>query len=140
MERIKELLKGKDIQPSFQRMKILEILLGRKDHPNAAMIHGEVLKVIPTISKTTVYNTLGALEEKGLITSLSITGEETRYDCHIQPHHHLLCRLCGAILDIDICCKYAQASELEGHKIEEVHGYFKGVCSNCLQNGAGRIK
>lgn len=125
-------LVSKNIQPSHQRIKILEILANTKNHPNVNMIYDELSREMPTISKTTIYNTLNAFIEKGLISSLTITPEELRYDYDIRPHHHLLCRQCGAIIDIDVQCTYAEKREINGHKIEEIQGYFKGICRNCL--------
>ena len=97
------------------------------------MIYEDLVKEIPTISKTTIYNTLNALLETGVIHAITITGTETRYDCRGGAHHHLLCKSCGKIIDIDIECPYIEDEEIAGHRIEERHGYFKGICKNCLK-------
>ena len=130
-----EMLTRKNIHPSVQRLKILEVLLEGSEHPTAAMIHERVSREIPTISKTTVYNTLDTFAQKGLIQCLTIKPEESRYDGVAVSHHHLLCKRCGAIIDIDVCCEYAQKKEIDGHLVEEVHGYFKGVCRECRLQG-----
>lgn len=123
-----------NIQPSHQRLKILEMILDSKDHPNVSSLYEKLVREIPTISRTTVYNTLNAFLEKGLITYLTISPEEVRYDSRVDPHHHLICRKCRKIIDIDICCQYSQKQVFEGHCIEEVHGYFRGICRDCLNN------
>lgn len=135
MEELLNILSRQGIQPSFQRMKILEALLTRRDHPTVLSIYEDVSKEVPTISKTTVYNTLSTFTEKGLVTALTVSSEESRYDVETYPHHHLVCKQCGAILDINICCEYAVKSEVEGHRVEEVHGYFKGICRDCIVSG-----
>jgi Fe2+ or Zn2+ uptake regulation protein len=132
MEELIKILQSKNIHPSHQRIKILEILEKNKDHMNVNMIYDELLKEIPTISKTTVYNTLSAFAEKGLVHCLTITPEEMRYDYKTKPHHHLLCTRCGRIIDVDVQCPYADTMEIDGHSIEEIQGYFKGTCKECL--------
>lgn len=132
METILEKLQMHKIQPSFQRIKILELLNTKKEHMNVNMIYEELLNTIPTISKTTVYNTLKAFVEKGIIQCLTIVPEEMRFDINTTPHHHLFCKKCGKVLDINVHCQYADTMEIEGHMIEEIHGYFKGICKDCL--------
>ena len=96
-------------------------------------IYEYLTREIPTISKTTIYNTLNALLEKGIIHAITITGTETRYDCRDCPHHHLLCKSCGRIIDLEIECPYLDRTNIEGHRIDEKHGYFKGICKDCLE-------
>ena len=92
-----------------------------------------IAKRIPTISKTTVYNTVNLFLESGLIHAVTITGTKIRYDINSQNHHHFLCKKCGKIIDIDVECPFAKGrvEEIYGNKIEEIHGYFKGVCKEC---------
>jgi Fe2+ or Zn2+ uptake regulation protein len=111
----------------------MEYLEKHEIHPTAEMIYRALVREIPTISKTTIYNTLNALLLKGLIHSITITGTETRYDYHQLPHHHFLCTHCGKILDIAVECPYLARKEVSGHRIEELHGYFKGICKECLK-------
>jgi Fe2+ or Zn2+ uptake regulation protein len=49
-------------------------------------------------------------------------------------HHHFLCKKCGEILDIEIICPNLDRIIEHGHKVEEVHGYFKGICKKCIKN------
>lgn len=134
MEDLIKILQSRNIHPSHQRIKILEILEKNEDHMNVNMIYEELLKEIPTISKTTVYNTLSTFAEKGLVHCLTITPEEMRYDYRANPHHHLLCTRCGRIIDVDVQCRYADTMEIDGHCIEEIQGYFKGICRECLSH------
>ena len=86
----------------------------------------------PSLSKTTVYNSLEILNKHDIIHTISITGFETRYDIENKIHHHFLCKQCGRIIDIDIACPNIKKTLEYGHRIEEVHGYFKGKCKECL--------
>ena len=132
---LKERLLEKGLKPTFQRLKVLEYMdKHKKSHPTAEMIYEAISPEIPTISITTVYNTLNAFLEKGLVSAETITGTEIRYDLSTTSHHHFLCEKCGAILDIDIRCPFIdrKIDTVNGHKIIEVHGYFKGICKDCL--------
>ncbi len=68
----KEVLKEHSIAPSLQRIKILEFLEKNRTHPTADMIYQALVDEMPTLSKTTVYNTLKAFAEKGVIVELSL--------------------------------------------------------------------
>ncbi len=135
METIKNTLKEKGIKPTYQRLKILDYMSQNiRNHPTVEMIYAELAKEIPTISMTTVYNTLSTFIEKGLVCGVTITGTEVRYDLNTESHHHFLCKNCGQIIDVDIPCALApkKGELVEGHKLEEIHGYFKGTCRDCL--------
>lgn len=137
MERLKNLLKTKGLKPTYQRLRILEYMDNHeKCHPTAEMIYESLAPEIPTISVTTIYNTLNAFLEKGLVSAETITGTEIRYDIATRPHHHFLCKKCGGIIDLDIRCPYIdlEAESVDGHQITEVHGYFMGTCKKCLIN------
>ncbi len=138
MKRFKETLQARGLKPTYPRLRILEYLGKHEDHPTVEMIYEGLIRQIPTISKTTIYNTLNAFLEKGIIQAITITGTETRYDLRNLPHHHLLCKRCGKIIDIDIHCPYADQRKIDGHQIEERHGYFKGICRECLKKRGKR--
>jgi Fe2+ or Zn2+ uptake regulation protein len=135
MENINILLKETGIKPTYQRLKILDYMSKNlRNHPTVEMIYEELSKEIPTISMTTVYNTLSIFIEKGLVCGVTITGTEVRYDINTESHHHFLCNKCGDIIDVDVSCSLSgkKGELVDGHKIEEVHGYFKGTCRSCI--------
>jgi Fe2+ or Zn2+ uptake regulation protein len=136
IETLKNILKEKGIKPTYQRLKILDYMSQNiRNHPTVDMIYAELAKEIPTISMTTVYNTLSTFIEKGLVCGVTITGTEVRYDFNTESHHHFLCKKCGQIKDIDIPCSLAakKGELVDGHRLEEIHGYFKGTCRDCLE-------
>jgi len=135
MEKLKQTLKENVIKPTYHRLKILDFLSKNlKNHPTVEMIYAELAKEMPTISLTTVYNTLSTFIEKGLVCGVTITGTEVRYDFNTESHHHFLCKKCGQIIDVDVPCYLSgqKGKFVDGHKIEEIHGYFKGTCRDCL--------
>lgn len=131
---LKEILTAKGLKPTYQRILILDYLSGNmKKHLTTEHVYEALSKKTPTLSLTTVYNTLGSFLDAGLVTAITITGTEVRYELTTTPHHHLLCKRCGRIIDVDIQCPNANRKNIKGYKIDEVHGYFKGICKSCLK-------
>jgi Ferric uptake regulator family. len=60
-----------------------------------------------------------------------ITGTEVRFDAETRTHHHFLCESCGRILDLNVTCPNCAREEIDGHRIKELHGYFRGICASC---------
>lgn len=134
MQALKEILSSNGIKPTCQRLKILEYLQGSRAHPTVDKIYHDVVKDMPTISKTTVYNTLNALAEKNIVTPISITGTEVRFDFSERGnHHHFLCEKCHKIMDMQVICPNLEKREINGNIIKELHGYFKGICAGCAK-------
>jgi Fe2+ or Zn2+ uptake regulation protein len=127
----KELLKEHGIPPSLQRIKILEYLHDFNTHPTADVIYQALMNEMPTLSKTTVYNTLKAFAEKGVIVELSLFENEVRYEYNTTPHIHFKCIKCNIIYDISESFECLKNKEIEGHKVLEHHIYLKGICKNC---------
>ncbi len=135
MDRYVKILKENKLKVTPQRLEILRYLDINRTHPTADSIYSGLKEQNPSLSKTTIYNTLQLLGEHGLVQILTISGSELRFDSDISPHHHFLCKSCGKIYDVDIACPNADKVEAGGHRIDEIHGYFKGICKKCLNNG-----
>jgi len=136
-EKYVKLLKENSIKVTPQRLEILKYLDEHRIHPTADQIYTGLKEKNPSLSKTTVYNSLEILIEHSIIQSLTICSSELRYDFKHAMHHHFLCRKCGKITDIDIECPNLGKMLESGHNIEEVHGYFKGICKECMKKGSG---
>ncbi len=130
-EKIKEQLENNGIRPSHHRIEILKYLMEHKTHPTADIIHKDLVKRIPTLSKTTVYNTLNTFTEKNIVTALTIEENELRYDYDTSPHIHFKCEKCGNVYDIEPSENFCNKEEIDGHKILSFHIYYKGICKNC---------
>lgn len=125
-------LRKKNKRLSHRRWKVVEYLCKNPNHPTVDQIYGDLHKVIPKLSKTTIYNTLHILLETGLIRVITVEDNETRYDIITETHGHFKCVNCGAIFDFSIDLDSFTAEELNGFKIVDRDMYFKGVCSKCL--------
>ena len=135
-EKYVKLLKENSIKVTPQRLEILKYLDENRTHPTVDEIYSELKEKNPSLSKTTIYNSLETLKEHAIIQSLTISGTELRYDFENKIHHHFLCKICGNIIDINIKCPNLEKILKGGHKVEEVHGYFKGNCKKCMKKGS----
>lgn len=131
MERIKNYLKNKDLNPSYQRVKIYEFLRNNKNHPTVDDIHDALYRDLPTLSKTTIYNTLKLFSEKGLVTLLSIDEKEMHCDPNTEEHAHFQCIKCGKIEDRFISLKDILSKIPDISVVHSCHLYIKGVCKEC---------
>lgn len=113
-------------------MKVFQYLQENKNHPTVDMIYKALCTEIPTLSKTTVYNTLNLFIEKKIANILVIEENETRYDATMNVHGHFKCEKCGKIFDIDVDKRLLDTKNLENFEIKEQHLYFKGICQDCL--------
>jgi len=127
-----DLLNSKGVKPSFQRLLILEYIMRKKNHPSAEMIYTKISQDVPTLSRTTVYNTLNLFAQKGILTNLKIDDSEARYDLMEKPHAHFHCSVCEKIIDLDLKTPLYSRDSINGHKAREAHIHFNGVCRDCL--------
>lgn len=131
MERVGDFLREHSIKPSYQRVKIYEFLLDSHDHPTVDNIYTALSESIPTLSRTTVYNTLKVFIEKGIASSINIDDTETRYDAITESHGHFKCQSCGEIFDIKVDFSSAIKEELPEFDITEQHLFIYGICDKC---------
>lgn len=122
------------VKPSFQRLRILHFILDSLNHPAAEEIFQSLKPEIPTLSRTTVYNTLNLLVEKGILLPLTISEHETRYDPDTGlDHSHFFCRNCERIFDIRRPPACVAGQELEGHLVQSARLYLTGLCRECRE-------
>lgn len=129
---LKTELRKKDIHLSHQRLKVLEYLTQNQCHPTVEQIFHALQDEIPTLSKTTVYNTLRVLAEAQIVRVLTIEDNETRYDIITRDHGHFKCETCGTIYNFSINMDALSSGDLASFKIRDKSVYFKGDCPKCL--------
>lgn len=127
-------LRNHGIKPSLQRIAIMEYLLSHRIHPTVEDIYNALCEKIPTLSRTTIYNTMKLFASQGAVQVLTIDEKNTRFDVDVTLHAHFQCCSCGKILDIslgdDVCLPTVRIGNLE---VTESHLYYKGFCPNCKQ-------
>ena len=123
------MLLDKNIRPSVTRLKIMEYLLSVRTHPTVEDIYEYLLPIIPTLSKTTVYNTLKLFSENGIIKLLTIDSEQVRADGFNDVHGHFLCSKCRKLYDFPLSELAKEC--LEGFDVKTREVYYTGLCKNC---------
>jgi Fur family ferric uptake transcriptional regulator len=122
------------IRYTNQRVEILNFLKDNFSHPTAEQVFKAVKKKLPRISKATVYQNLNFLAEKGLIKRVNIKGI-SRFEPHLEPHHHIVCKNCGKIIDFkskDLTEYLLKISKkFKEMKIESATTNFYGICEKC---------
>ena len=122
-----------NVKPSVQRIAIVDYLLKHRTHPCVDEIYMALSKDMPTLSKTTVYNTLKLFVEHGAALMLTIDEKNACFDADVSPHAHFMCKMCGRIFDIP-CSNEMQKIDMNGFQVDEVHQYYKGICPHCRRN------
>jgi len=86
------------------------------------------------ISRQAVYDALNAMAEHGLIRRIQPAGSAARYEHRVDNHHHLVCRQCGNLIDIDCAVGEAPCLTAEhdhGYQIDEAEVIYWGICPDC---------
>lgn len=128
-------LRQYSIKPSVQRSAVMNFLLKNRIHPTIDEIFTALNPIMPTLSKTTVYNTLDLFVEKGAVQKLSIDDKNARYDVDTSPHAHFICRGCGAVYDLfNVNPMYFSLPDSTSFKIDGVEIAYTGFCKSCNHN------
>lgn len=137
IDNIEKYLRDNGISPSYQRKRIFEYLYNSKNHPSVNAIYSFLIDDIPTLSKTTVYNTLNLFIEKNIVDSVIIDGNELKYQISDNKKHaHFKCEVCKNLYDIEIDFNDLKIDSLKGFIIYEQSFYFTGICENCKNNNS----
>ena len=130
-----ETLSRYSIKPSPQRMAIMTYLLEHKTHPTREEIYKSLSPDMPTLSKTTIYNTLKLFVENGAASMLTINEKTTCYDYDTSPHAHFICKKCNKVTDLfyGVENMIPSRQEIEGNRIVDMQVYYRGICKDCLK-------
>ena len=90
--------------------------------------------MIPTISKATIYNTLKVLQEKDLVTTFNLSGEEARFDFKRKAHAHFHCIRCDRVIDVKSEYPCFKMNRIGANQVSEVQLVFKGTCKKCQKD------
>ncbi len=117
-----------------QRQCVFRVLQGDASHPSAEAVHAAARREVETISLKTVYQTLHDLVELGEVSALDVGTGMVRFDPNVEePHHHLVCRVCGKVRDLaaefpDLSVPDADA---QGFELGAPEIVFRGRCPEC---------
>ena len=135
------MLRGVALRVTRPRVAVLSAV---HDHPHADTdsIIGVVREDLSEVSHQAVYDVLRALAAAGLVRRIQPTGSVARYEARVgDNHHHVVCRSCGAIADVDCAVDTTPCltpSDDHGFVIDEAEITFWGRCSECAAAGVAR--
>jgi Fur family ferric uptake transcriptional regulator len=136
MKHAKELLSTHGLQVTAQRLAVIRAVSARP-HATADELADVVRAGIGSISRQSVYDTLGVLLDHRLIRRIQPPGSPARYEDRVgDNHHHLICRRCGRMVDVD--CAVGAAPCLtpvddSGYEVDEAEVIYWGVCPDCRE-------
>ena len=126
--------KNNKIKYTNQRIEILDFLKNNSSHPTVDEVYEAVKKKLTRISKATVYQNLKFLTEKGFIQEVNIKGV-SRFEPNLNPHHHIICRKCGRIIDFESkeLTDYSLTigKTLKEIEVDSTNTNFYGICYKC---------
>jgi Fur family transcriptional regulator, peroxide stress response regulator len=128
-----ETLKDKGLRVTPQRCAVYANLLRRTDHPTVEQLLRDLNQSFPISSQATVYSSLQALQNAGLVREVLLEEGVSRYDANVTPHHHFRCRCCGSIEDISWSAlpPLSLLGLRSGLKVEGYEVTVNGVCDRC---------
>jgi len=130
-----DILRRHGLQVTAQRLAVLAAVAARP-HGTADDVAELVRTRIGAISRQAVYDALGILAEKGLVRRIQPAGSPARYEDRVgDNHHHLICRSCRRMVDVDCAVGEAPcltAAEDAGYEIDEAEVIYWGRCPDCL--------
>jgi Fur family ferric uptake transcriptional regulator/Fur family peroxide stress response transcriptional regulator len=124
--------RGQRVTP--QRLMVARVLSDLDRHVTAEVVFDEVSRRMPGVSLPTVYATLELLEGIGLIHRVASERGAVIYDPRTDAHHHLVCRRCGAIVDVDVPVEAGallSAARSAGFAPDHAQVVVRGLCADC---------
>ncbi len=131
---IERMLRGASLRVTRPRVAVLAAVDGHP-HADTNAIIGLVREDLGDVSQQAVYDVLRALTVAGLVRRIHPSGSVARYESRVgDNHHHVLCRSCGAIADVDCAVGAAPCltpADHLGYAIDEAEVVFWGLCPGC---------
>lgn len=130
-------LSNAGIRPSVQRVAVYAYLEENKNHPTVETVFAALSPAYPTLSRTTIYNTLKLFEEKKLVQSIQIEDDKLRYDSDMSRHIHFKCMKCGNVYDVFNGEKITEQTDKitnmlpQGFRLSKMQTNIWGHCAEC---------
>ena len=138
-------LRAADLRVTRPRLAVLDAVHAHP-HADTETIFGSVRDALPEVSRQAVYDVLAALTAAGLVRRIQPSGSVARYESRVgDNHHHVVCRTCGVIADIN--CAVGEApcltpsdpdGSLDGFVLDEAEVIYWGLCPDCSASEASR--
>ena len=131
------LIRGAGLRATRQRAAVLEAV-GVSQHASAATVRGAVSATLPDVSHQAIYDCLADLTRAGLLRRIVVVdGGSALFETRTRDnHHHIVCRSCGLVVDVDCAIGSApclEASDTAGFVIDEAEVIYRGLCAPCAE-------
>lgn len=139
---LESISRERSLPVTVQRRVVLNALLDRYDHPTVDQLYEDVKERMPGVSRTTIYRALETLVDLGLARRTNHFEASARFDGNTDHHHHLVCRSCNHVTDIDHPSLKKFAPPNLGGIAFEVLDYsihIEGLCPECQKNGSKSV-
>lgn len=141
MSEYAEQLRTADLRVTRPRIAVLEAVHAQP-HADTETIFDAVRTELPEVSRQTVYDVLHALTAARLVRRIQPSGSVARYESRVgDNHHHVVCRSCGVIADVDCAVGEAPcltASDDNGFELDEAEVIYWGLCPDCSASQVSR--
>lgn len=130
---VSDALRAAGLQVTAQRLAVHRVVVCRP-HSIADDIFKLVCSELGVISRQAVYDALNVMAEHGLIRRIQPAGSAARYEHRVDNHHHIVCRECGTMIDVDCAVGEAPCLTAEcdhGFRIDEAEVTYWGICPKC---------
>jgi Fe2+ or Zn2+ uptake regulation protein len=131
---LERMLRGASLRVTRPRVAVLAAVHERP-HADTSSIVELVRAHLGEVSSQAVYDVLRVLTDAGLVRRIHPPGSVARYETRVADnHHHLVCRSCGAIADVDCAVGSAPcltAADHHGYAIDEAEVIYRGLCPEC---------
>lgn len=136
-----ERIRAQGFRLTPQRQMILDAICELGGHVTPDSIYSHVQAKSPAVNRATVYRNLDFLCEMRLVVAAHI-GRQTVYEiAGAEPHHHLVCRSCGAVIQLHgdlVKAFFAEVGRKQGFSVDMDHLTLSGLCPHCRQAGGRR--
>ena len=131
------LIRNAGLRVTRQRVAVLDAV-GTSQHASAAAVLASVSAVLPNVSHQAVYDCLADLTRAGLLRRIVVVdGGPALFETRTRDnHHHIVCRACGLVVDVDCAVGAApclEASDAAGFVIDEAEVIYRGLCAPCAE-------
>jgi Fe2+ or Zn2+ uptake regulation protein len=132
-----QLLRQHGVQVTAQRLAIMRVV-AEHPHATADQLGDEVRSQLGSISRQSVYDSLGMLVDKNLVRRIQPAGSPARYETRVgDNHHHLICRSCRTMFDVDCATGEVPcltADDDHGFEVDEAEVIYWGRCPTCRKS------
>jgi Fe2+ or Zn2+ uptake regulation protein len=138
-DELTEVFRSSGRKMTAQRQCIFRALEGNVSHPSAEAVYESARAEMATISLKTVYQTLYELAELGEVAALDLGTGTVRFDPNVDTtHHHLVCRSCGKVRDLNVAFDELAVppGKSQGYEVRSAEVVFRGLCDECRAGDA----